>query len=542
MHFVDNRRFRLADLLLALAAGTLWYVGAGKLSWQPLLLALFPWMIRIRYVRFPFRRTSLDTIVFTFLVTSVIGIWSAYDRAMACSKFWIIVGAVFIFYALAGQSRPDIWISMGLMGSIGVAVSGYFLLTHDWQAWPADVEFLTQVGRWWQAIRPFFSAPKLHPNIAGGIMAVLVPFMIAFGCRVRRKRQFELVWLTVMLLSFVLFGLLMTSSRAAWLALAIAMSIWLLWVISQYASRSLKLARRAAFVLMVLVLGSLGVWLVFWRFGGVADLMASLPGPDSVTSRADLAKQTWDLVGDFPYIGGGLAAFAGLYSNYIAVIPFFLFDYSHNLFLDVLLEQGAFGFLSLGLILIGSVWLLAVPSPSRHKLLSSRKLSEVSLFRWAVFAGLVTMSLHGLIDDSFYGSLGTPLLLILPGLAVTLSGNRVGKRDDHGTPFIISRSASVKLAVAILIVGLLAYGARRKLTASWYANLGAVEMARTELTGWPTGEWADGRDIAAFDPASRLLDRALLSDPNNRTAQHRLGLIAMLKPPSGTYCNVEAGL
>ena len=53
-------------------------------------------------------------------------------------------------------------------------------------------------------------------------------------------------------------------------------------------------------------------------------------------------------------------------------------------------------------------------------------------------------------------------------------------------------------------------------------------MARAELVGWPTNQWDSGGDLGRFDQATALLERSLALDPNNRTANHRLGLIAMV--------------
>jgi len=61
----------------------------------------------------------------------------------------------------------------------------------------------------------------------------------------------------------------------------------------------------------------------------------------------------------------------------------------------------------------------------------------------------------------------------------------------------------------------------------WHANLGALSMAQYELTDWPINEWNKNVDISRLEPASERLQRAVNITPNNRTAHHRLGLIAL---------------
>ena len=65
--------------------------------------------------------------------------------------------------------------------------------------------------------------------------------------------------------------------------------------------------------------------------------------------------------------------------------------------------------------------------------------------------------------------------------------------------------------------------------ADWVANQGALAMARSELRDWPTGQWDDGRNSAELAPAALMFQQAVAIDAENRTAQHRLGLIAMLQ-------------
>jgi tetratricopeptide (TPR) repeat protein len=67
------------------------------------------------------------------------------------------------------------------------------------------------------------------------------------------------------------------------------------------------------------------------------------------------------------------------------------------------------------------------------------------------------------------------------------------------------------------------------LRSAWYADLGAMQMAKTELIGFPTNEWTDPAIATEFEEAGTLLRSALDADPLNRTADHRLGLISMLQ-------------
>jgi O-antigen ligase len=276
------------------------------------------------------------------------------------------------------------------------------------------------------------------------------------------------------------------------------------------------------YTLLLVGLVVMGSVTAFSVFGGPLSLLSLLPGPDATTGRLELIEQTLQLCCDYPFTGGGLMGFAGLYSTYIRVIPFFQFSYSHNLFLDVLLEQGVGGLLSLLIILLASFPLLRPPKSS----VRDRRISkEIRLFRWAVFAGLVALVLHGIMDDALYGTQGTPLLFLLPGLAIAFSSKYERERSyTRGT------TRRIIFAAAVVVLGImLAATFAQTLQGKWYSNLGAVRMAKVELAQWPTNRWNNGSNVEDLAASACLFERALSKVPDNATARFRLGLIEMLR-------------
>jgi len=314
----------------------------------------------------------------------------------------------------------------------------------------------------------------------------------------------------------VLFAILLTGSRGAMVALALAMGLWG-W--SEISRRLTKIVNRKQSVVFGLGIGLafvFGLMVLLVIPGGPVSLANLLPGAASADSRAAIYTNTFYLLGDFPFIGGGLDSFAGLYSQYVLVIPQRIFTYAHNLYLDVALEQGWTGLGAFLSMVFGSFWLLSRPSNQM------KKLENKSLLRWAVAAGLVVMLVHGLLDDAFYGNRGTPLLFLLPGFAVALSRGNV-----QGVLKIVPiQWGVVTLLLFIVFVGIFL---RPQGRAAWVSNKGAIQMARVELADWPTNEWDDGRTVPELQSAKQLFDQALEIDPTNRTAHHRLGMIAMLE-------------
>jgi hypothetical protein len=271
--------------------------------------------------------------------------------------------------------------------------------------------------------------------------------------------------------------------------------------------------------------------LVILSGGGLLKLVENLQGVPNGESRLALARDTYQLIHDFWYTGAGLRSFGGLYSQYIMNTPFFLFGYSHNFYLDVALEQGLFGFLALIYVMAVSLWLLA-----RFAVRQDYN-APLQILTGAAFTSLLIILLHGFVDDALYGGLGTPFLFSLAGMTIAIS--RSVSESEAGDLAVvepglwrgrtnttwINLELAGKIMLAIALVGILVTW-RRSLAAEWYADLGALEMARVDLAGFPTGKWEYKNDVGALFPAMVNFETALRFDPTNLTALHRMGLIA----------------
>jgi len=521
---LDNRWFSVVDLGLVAGCAVLWYVWPQLGVWL-LPLALLPWFARLINGRFPFRNTLLDIPMLVFLSMAFVGVWAAYDREMALAKLWLLLSGILLFYALVEQPQANWMLVTGSITLMAAFIAGYFLLVYNWQVQPADLGVLNRLGLWWMKVRPSIQQAQLNPNRAGGILAALLPLIGASIWSAWQCRRKLMLFLSIPcgILAFV--ALLMTSSRAAWLALGIATALYFLVsrglnLLSKegYFGSSFNGRRRAAFIFLSLVVAGLIVgWLISYQNGMIA-LLDRLPGLQDAGSRMELFRNTFSLIADYPYTGAGLGAFPGIYSRYVMLIPDYLFGYSHNLFLDITLEQGVLGLLAMITIMLGSFWVLFnshLPTP----------------FHWAVFAGIVVFLLQGLADDPFYANPGTPLLFLLPGMAFMLSESKSGTDPLFArtlfNPATFRKRRS--LGFVVLIVGgvALIYIFRAQLLSYWYADLGAVQMARVELNGWSPQNTARNFDSAELASSEALLQHALQLEPQNRSAQYHLGLIAL---------------
>jgi len=458
-----------------------------------------------------------------FVIGAASGVWTAYDQPAAIEKFWLILGGVFLFYALAGQRAANIWPLLIGVAFFGGGVGLYFLLTHNWNEAPAKIDSFNQLGLQLMNLRPviFQNLHQLHPNVAGGIIALLFPCTVAAMVRMLRERRFLLALLVAAALGIMILALALTTSRGAWIALFGGLVAWLMWIGAKDMSNSLFLSRRKTLGLTGLALSGIALSAVLLSPRGLSGFFDRLPGPASAGSRLQLAQDAFDLAGDYWLTGAGLNSFDGLYSQYIQVIPFHAVIHSHNLFLNVLIEEGVLGFVSLGAILALSFWWLSDPKLSDYR----RSIHGFSLAAGATFATLAILCLHGLVDDPLYGSRGILLLWFPVGITAMLFPSRQSLRELIQSA---QSSALILLGIITVLAALLLLAFRSPILSTWHSTLGAIDMARVELAGYPSGEWSDGSEVAGMDTAVAQFNRALLYDRDNRTAWHRLGLVAML--------------
>jgi tetratricopeptide (TPR) repeat protein len=224
-------------------------------------------------------------------------------------------------------------------------------------------------------------------------------------------------------------------------------------------------------------------------------------------------------------LGGGLAAFPGLYSRYLLGIQDYYFAYSHNLYLDIVIEQGVLGLISFLAITLFSLWKL-----STHRFNPLHKFDRFDILTTGVIISLLTLLIQGVLENSLYGIRATPFVLLLQGLAfsVVQPERRVDMTDEvqpgtvHRKRIKAAYAAGATLLICLLVIFY------KPLAANLYANLGVIRMAQVELAGWPenrpeTRIYEDG----SLDAASEYLHKALEFRPFDRTANYHLGRIQM---------------
>ena len=510
---VKSSWFARLDLALVMAGGAVWLFLPDYAAWAPLVPLALLWAFK-RVAGSGFLHwTHSDSLLLAFLVTAWVGYWVSYNPLDALGKACLVTVSFFLCHALSTQPeehRPAI--AMGLF-VIGVGVACYFFLTHDFAQMPRKVEIVNRAGMYWSSIRPKTSWTPIHPNYASGVAAMTGIFGFY---PLQRSSQHRLVRAGILAGFFViLLALILATSRGAWMAMGSALAIWLGWKLVPFSGSRFRLGRNTLFpILVILILAAVAIFL----YVGPAHSPSSIAGsPDYGSgSRAELFLRSLYFVGDYPFTGAGLATFPGLYSEYMLGIPYFYVANSHNLFLDVFIEQGVPGGAAFLLLYLICVWQVANAagqdaSPDR------------ALFCRLALSALAIAIVHGLVDDYLYNANGSVLSLLLVGVSRFSVGPNPVRHFAAG-------AGTRRWYTAVLCLALLLVATNfNRVRAMWYANRGAVELARIQLAGFPETGWLGTSVVPHLTEAESSLQTALEFDPLNRTANHRLGLISFLR-------------
>ena len=424
---------------------------------------------------------ALTALLILFTGSSILGMWAAYQPNQALTKLQILIVAVLLALFLSNSKVAHSIISAHLaIGSVLFA-----------SAFLAILAFNIDQGE------------LLTPNRLAGLIVILAPFLV-FSFFNSDSKLFRTLILGGSLV--ILAALLASGSRGGITSLILGVALWGVFM-GRLKFISEKYTKPAvALTLMGLVgLGTLSLFIVERLENSSIKI---IPGSGS---RLTLYSNLKHLIPDYWLLGGGLNSFSGQYSQYVLSIPHLRFTYGHNLYFDLILEQGIVGFISFSMLIIATIVLLLI-QPIESLAMKDRS------FAGAILASLTAFILHGFIDDAIYSNAGSTMLFIAPALAFSLPN----RQEAIGL---------IRKINFVALIGIIVFAAvfNRKVISTWHANLAAIEMAKIQLADWPTGEWSRGETVSELKSLAANFELALENDRQNSSALYRLGLISMEK-------------
>ncbi len=320
-------------------------------------------------------------------------------------------------------------------------------------------------------------------------------------------------------------GLLLSVSRGAWAALGGVAGLWAIWrLLGHYGRRRFSLPDEAWWwrvkVMAVLVIMAATLTVVV---AGTL-LLGNLPGSGALRNRLSLLQDTLLLARDYIPIGTGPGTFDMQFSIYTLLIHVGHTTHSHNLLMDLAIEQGLLG-------VVSYIWLVVVAVG--YALRWHRRATPAAA--WLLEAGLAALGvqlLHGLVDDIQYGS---RVFMLLPfGLILAVSRFMPPVDSDGQTVQRAGRWTGRTWMGGALLLAVLLIICWRPLTAQFYASLGAVEQSKVELGSYDPARFNERpmesvRREENLDRALVLLTKSVQLDPMQVTARQRLAAISLAR-------------
>jgi putative inorganic carbon (HCO3(-)) transporter len=343
---------RIADLELVIVA-----LGIAPVlifdAWMPrwiigLALVLIPtlWLVRWFGRGYLTQPTPLDVPILLLLLMVVVGIWAAPIRMVALPEVYRIILGVALFYAMVNTLTTARYLQVvtALVLAATAALGVLALLGTDWSSGKFALPLLDAIyARLPAMVRPFWNPGGFGSNTMGGILAMLLPLLIAFAVGARR-------WL--------LKGAFAVAATAGCLALLLSQSrggtIGLLLAILVMG------VARSRWLLIVVLLVSMGGLLAIGTTGidPISDLVSSVSvdsAASSLEGRVELWSRALYMSQDFPFTGVGL----GMFSRTVQILyPLFLVSpdveipHPHNIFFSQVVDAGFPGLVAFLALLI----------------------------------------------------------------------------------------------------------------------------------------------------------------------------------------------
>jgi O-antigen ligase len=317
--------------------------------------------------RLPAARTAYDIPIALLLVAGIVGIVVAPDHVRAVGIYRAyFVEAIAIFYIAVDllRTREDLTrvLTIAAAGSCVMAIGQIFLFVQ------ALAQNQLQLGD-----APAFL--NTTPNAVAMYLEPPLAFAVAFSLFPSRPRERVVAG---GVLALVLVAIVLTLSRASYLAMAV------LAVVLVLSFRSPRWRLRA-----IGLLALLGLLLVEVPF--INQRIASLG--HSAGLRSSIYGQALRMLSERPLQGAGISGFP------IRVAPFrpptqVIELYPHDLWLTTWSELGLLGLIALAVIAFGLLWRGARALPMAS-----------DIFRpvlWGAVGALVLLLVHGLFDSPYW--------------------------------------------------------------------------------------------------------------------------------------------
>jgi hypothetical protein len=545
------------EMPLALLAFAIWYLmlldGSRlqtSLAGVAISLLIVLWGMHWALSRFRITTSAFTAPFILFVLSAGVGVWAAYDLSLAWPQFGLVLSVIGLYGALSHQPGLDaLYVTCSVLGVIATGFALAFLVGNDWIQHSAKAGLATQIGltslldRTVATYLPNIPKHSINTNDAGGILGAFLPIFIPLVVLpLRREAASKLHWAVRLFLvvlaalcgGVVLFACIASDSRGAWAGVIGALGLGAVWRFLGWCTHgAAKTAQQAWRIRLLVMLAFIVLSAAFAVLAAYILINARMPGSTTLLGRLALLENSRQLARDYALLGAGLGTFEAQFSIYALLIHVGYVRYSHNIFMDLLIEQGLLG--------LGSyLWLVAVCVWQGIRL-QRRATAPVTWFLQGALMSLGVGLIHGLVDNVQYPMRGL-LFVVIPAGIVMACSRFVPEPVValHRSSLVEGRrgaraARALMVAIPLVVVSMTWW---RPAAASFHASLGAVEQARIELGTYDETRFEEQmmdqvRQAVDLDRAIAHFQRAIELDAGQITARQRLASIALARGAYG---------
>lgn len=300
-----------------------------------------------------FKRTlplALPVLILLFLLP--VSFLISTDKTLSLPKIYALLLSIAFFFLILAAVRTKKMLLLALIAvlllALGTSLLG--LVAADWSdiSLPVLSSIINRIPRLWNIFPNLLSGPVVNVNTIGGALTFFIPLLVSLildGGAFKRffflkksnrytLQTFYKIFLIALLL-LVLFVLILTRSRGAWLGSAIG--LYLLMVLKN---------RRFLWLLPVFILIFLFFFFVIadGSFSTLITLLDTDPEVQTLQGRLQAWRATLYMIQDFPITGAGIGTYSHVFNDLYALNTFLTERtpdlHAHNTFLSVAVDLG----------------------------------------------------------------------------------------------------------------------------------------------------------------------------------------------------------
>jgi len=397
----------------------------GRWNVAGLALLPIPWLCRWLGRGRLTRPTWLEWALLSLLLMVPVTLWATALPEVTRLAVYQLLAGMAVFYSLVNWTSSESrlwWATLGLV-ALGLALA---LIAPVGVRWSTGKLFA--LSRLYSRF-PLLLKDSINPNVLAGALVVIMPMALSLALPGGERRRCLLR--VAMGLSFLLmlFILVLTQSRGAYIAIAFSLL-------------SIAILHNRWFLLS-LPLGLAGLAVAWWRLGTqpLVDLLVTTQTIGGWEGRREVWSRAIYMVQDFPYTGIGMGTF-----NQVAnlLYPFFLagpdaeIPHAHNLFLQIGVDLGLPGLVAY-LALLTACFLMAWRAYTWEKSQIPNPKSEIrnpkSQIAIGLLGSLTALVVHGLMDAVTWGTKPSVVTWAVFGVTMALyrlAGERAGGMRGRG--------------------------------------------------------------------------------------------------------------